>query len=176
MTGELFCGLPDDFDEEAYKQEKYAPLLPLQEGDSFDLGGITIDVIKTPGHTKGGMSFFYREEKWLYAGDAFGFFVWLFDNDSTDRATYIAGLDKAIALNPSRIYGGHNPVPMTTEDLKLFKRAAKEADFSKGQPFKAPILEVEGELPEVRVCCLDGMTMEDFGKPGFASVVITADR
>lgn len=176
LTGEHFYGLPDDFDEEEYLSGNEGELLPLCEGEVFDLGGITVETVKTPGHTKGGMSFYYREKNWLYSGDAFGFFLWLFDQDSTDRATYLAGLDKAIALAPERIYGGHNPEPMSVEDLKFYRRACVEADFAKGEPFKAPILEVEGDLPEIRVCVLDGMTMEDFGKPGFAAVVIDASR
>lgn len=172
MTGEYFCGLPDDFDKEKYLGENEGELLPLDEGKVFDLGGITIETIKTPGHTKGGMSFYYKEENWLYSGDAFGFFLWLFDNDSTDRKTYLKGLEKVIALKPDRIYGGHNPMPMNVSDLELYRRTAIEAKFENGQPFEAPILEVEGKLPEIRVCPIDGMTMADFGKPGFAAIVI----
>lgn len=38
------------------------------------------------------------------------------------------------------------------------------------------ILEVANELPEIRVCTVDGMTMADFGKPGFAAIVINNER
>lgn len=176
ITGAHFNALPEDFDEEAYLAESEGELLPLDGGEVFDLGEITVEAVKTGGHTKGGMSFYYREKRWLYAGDAFGFFLWLFDQDSTDRATYLAGLDKAIALQPERIYGGHNPEPMTVEDLQLSRRAAVEADFAKGEPFQAPILNTDGTLPEIRACVLDGMTMEDFGKPGFAAIVIDESR
>ena len=172
MTGEYFYGLPDDFEKEKYLNENEGELLPLEEETVFDLGGITIETVRTPGHTKGGMSYYYREENWLYSGDAFGFFLWLFDGDATDRVTYQKGLDKAIALKPDRIYGGHNPAPMNVTDLELYRRAAVEARFEDGEPFRAPILEVEGKLPEIRVCAVDGMTMADFGKPGFAAVVI----
>lgn len=65
---------------------------------------------------------------------------------------------------------------MTAEDLKLYRRAAVEADFSKGEPFRAPILEIESDLPEIRVCAADNMTMADFGKPGFAAIVMDANR
>ena len=176
MTHEITNILPEDFDSEAYLSAQLGQLLPLEEGMVFDLGGITVEAIKTPGHTKGGMSFYYREENWLYAGDAFGFFLWLFDEYSTDRAAYIAGLDKAIHLAPDKIWGGHNPAPMSVENLKLYRRAAVEADFDKGEPFSAPILEVGGKLPEIRACAVDGMTMADFGKPGFACVVIDRSR
>ncbi len=168
--------LPEDFDCKEYLSQREGTLLKLEEGMIFDLGGITVEVIRTPGHTKGGMSFYYREEEWLYSGDAYGFFLWLFDQDSTDRKTYIEGIDKVIALNPKRIYGGHNPVPMSPEELKVFRKTAFEADFAKGEPFHAAILEVEQELPEIRVCVSNGMTMDDFGKPGFAAIVIDEKR
>lgn len=176
ITGTHSNVLPEDFDREYYLSQTEGELIPLEEGKDFDLGGITIETIKTPGHTKGGMSFYYKEEGWLYCGDAFSFFIWLFDKDSTDRKTYLQGLDKAIALEPKRIYGGHNPNFMTSVDLKLYRRTAIEAEFEKGEPFRAPILEVEGDLPEIRACVVDDMTMADFGKPGFAAIVLDATR
>lgn len=43
----------------------------LNEGDSFSLGpGLTLDVIHTPGHSRGSLSFFLREEGALFCGDA----------------------------------------------------------------------------------------------------------
>ena len=44
--------------------------LPLKEGDKFDLGGRTIDVYFTPGHTAGSCSFIDRENRILFSGDA----------------------------------------------------------------------------------------------------------
>lgn len=60
---------------------------------------------------------------------------------------------------------------MHREELKLFMRAAKEADYSKGEPFESFL----AADCEARVCAIDGMTMKDMFKPGFASVVIRKD-
>ena len=51
-------------------------------------------------------------------------------------------------------------------------RAAKEADFEKGQKFESF---ANGE-EEVRVCALDGKTLDDMFEPGFAALVITKDK
>lgn len=45
-------------------------LLPLGEGDCFDLGGVHVDVYETPGHTPGGLSYLVREQRLLITGDA----------------------------------------------------------------------------------------------------------
>lgn len=44
--------------------------LPLNEGDVFDLGGRTLEVYFTPGHTAGSCSFLDRENRILFTGDA----------------------------------------------------------------------------------------------------------
>ncbi|MBO6701456.1 MAG: MBL fold metallo-hydrolase [Pseudomonadales bacterium] len=46
----------------------------FEEGHSFDLGGVTIDVLHTPGHTRGHSCFLVswgdsREERFVYLGD-----------------------------------------------------------------------------------------------------------
>jgi glyoxylase-like metal-dependent hydrolase (beta-lactamase superfamily II) len=43
---------------------------PLREGDIFDLGGRFLEVIETPGHTKGSVSFFDRENRYFFSGDS----------------------------------------------------------------------------------------------------------
>ena len=187
-TGKEVYGLPEDFDPDRYiagaarypgiacersegpvKEQYHA----LTDGMVFDLGGKTIRVIATPGHTKGGMSFLYEEENWLYVGDEANVFLWLFDRDATSRSTHIATLDKILDLQPDRVYGGHGPDCYTMEDVKMFRRAAVEADYDAGIPFSTPLMP---ECKDIRICPLDGKTMEDLGKPGFYSILIDASR
>ena len=190
VTGQELYGLPEDFQEQAYiegaKQydsvrkdlkEKAQTLSGqyhlLREGMIFDLGGITLRTIATPGHTKGSMSFLYEEENWLYVGDAANPFLWLFDQDAADRDTLIASYDKILALHPERIYGGHAPMPFSQEDVRQFKRAAVEADYDRGVPFSTPLMP---EIKDIRVCILDGKTMADIGTPGYYSILIDSSR
>jgi len=44
--------------------------LPLGEGDVFDLGGISLQIIHVPGHTPGSCCVLLREEKAILFGDA----------------------------------------------------------------------------------------------------------
>jgi glyoxylase-like metal-dependent hydrolase (beta-lactamase superfamily II) len=68
-------------------QFHYAPRKParlLKGGESINLGSVTVEVIPTPGHTPGHLSFFFREPEVLFLGDydltKFG--PWYGDRDS----------------------------------------------------------------------------------------------
>ncbi len=41
----------------------------VREGDTLDLGGITVDVIETPGHTNGHVTYHLPDEKVAFVGD-----------------------------------------------------------------------------------------------------------
>jgi len=173
-AGKEIYGLPEDFDRAFYAAGNPGlRVLPLEEGQVFDLGGITLRAIATPGHTKGGMSFLYEEENWLYVGDAANPALWLFDEDAADRETLIRTYNKILAMRPDRIYGGHSPVYFTMDDVRQFRRIAIEADFDKGIPFRTHLA---AEGADVRICIADGKTMADFGKPGFYSIVLDRSR
>lgn len=54
------------------KEFRFQPRKPgkyLNDGDIIDLGNVTVEVIHTPGHSPGGLSFFFREEGVLFTGD-----------------------------------------------------------------------------------------------------------
>ena len=44
--------------------------LPLADGQSFDLGGITLEIIHVPGHTPGSCCVLFKEERSILFGDA----------------------------------------------------------------------------------------------------------
>lgn len=169
-TGETYYGLPEEFDEDAYAARGSGNLAGIEPGTVLDLGGITAEILWTPGHTKGGISVWYREKNIVFIGDATGFFVWLYADHSTDCETYVAMLDRLYELNADGYYGGHNPQVMKRGQFASFRRAALEADYEKGTPFQTFM----DQDRNPRVCALDGMTLEDMFKPGFAAVVVSS--
>ena len=58
--------LPEGFCLEEYLSHGCGRLRPVGEGDVFDLGGKTLEVVELPGHTAGSIGLFWREEKLLY--------------------------------------------------------------------------------------------------------------
>lgn len=170
-TGETFNALPEDFDMEHYCSLGSGNLVTAEAGTVFDLGGATMELVWTPGHTAGGLSVFWRERQIMFVGDAIGFFVWLYAEHSTDKASYLDMIDRIDAMPVNAYYGGHNPMAMHHEDFPAYRRAAIEADYSKGVPFQSFM----DQYRNPRTCAVDGMTLDDMFKPGFAAVVIAED-
>ena len=171
-TGEMFDALPEDFEMETYLNRSCGNLQTIKEGDLFELGKASMEILETPGHTRGGISVLYREKNLLFIGDAAGFFVWLFAKETTSRETYIHTLEKMYALQADGYIGAHNPEIMHKEDFQLYIRAASEADYEKGEPFESFF----AQETKPKVCALDGMTLKDMFRPGFAAVVISAEK
>lgn len=73
--------LYEDLKEEDYVMpQPEKEFLDLEDGMTFDLGGLHIDVYRLPGHTQGSMVFLIREEKILILGDACNDSTFLFDD------------------------------------------------------------------------------------------------
>ena len=51
-TGETYNGLPEGFNLEEYCSRGTGTLQTVSEGTVFDLGGITLKIYETPGHTQ----------------------------------------------------------------------------------------------------------------------------
>jgi len=85
--------------------------IPLRNGERFDLGGRSLEVIHTPGHSPGSVCFFDREDRTLFSGDAFLRVVILPSADSRRErlATWLAGACKIEARlhEIDRICAGH---------------------------------------------------------------------
>lgn len=79
---------------ETITEEEFIPLrqgeyLPFNHGDTFDLGGITLEVYECSGHTPGSMVILLREERTLLLGDACNTFTFIFDELSVGVSSYL---------------------------------------------------------------------------------------
>jgi glyoxylase-like metal-dependent hydrolase (beta-lactamase superfamily II) len=88
--GEVGAGLS----EKDFVGEKTTPYLEVQDGQVFDLGGITLEAVAVPGHTKGMTCVLNREERSILFGDACNTAVFLWDDEATDVATYKESLKR----------------------------------------------------------------------------------
>ena len=75
-------------------------------GDSFDLGGLHIDIYDLPGHTRGSVVMLLRAERALLLGDACNYLTFLHEPYSTTVQEYKASLE---ALKP-RVEGKYDTV------------------------------------------------------------------
>jgi glyoxylase-like metal-dependent hydrolase (beta-lactamase superfamily II) len=117
------CGsLPIGFDREAYATRPWKVTKWLNDGDRIDLGGKTVEVIATPGHTPDAICLFDRANGVLFTGDTYyPGTIWLY-RPETDLTAYGKSVQRIAALRPQVkiVLGAHNvPVapPSVLEDL-----------------------------------------------------------
>ena len=88
VSGNLGGKLPDGMTEDDFVAPAQVDFKDLKEGDSFDLGGIQIDVYDFPGHTQGSLAFLIRELRYVITGDACNPFIFLFFDHSSKVCDY----------------------------------------------------------------------------------------
>lgn len=84
----------------------------LKDGDRFDLGGRTLEVIELAGHTPGSVAFLDRENRQLFSGDTIGSgSIWMQLDHSTDLTTFLDGMKRlesmVAGLDNLMVYPGH---------------------------------------------------------------------
>ena len=161
--------VPMDFDLEAHLSLGTGELKPAGEGFTFDLGGMTMEVIHLPGHTAGSIGLWCPERKLLWVGDAMNCFVWLFLPEAQSLDTYIASLHKAAARPFTHMIQSHEPRPVPRRKLWDYLDLAEHLDFEKGTLVPAPL----GYEGETRICTRGGIHYDDREHPGFAAIMIS---
>jgi glyoxylase-like metal-dependent hydrolase (beta-lactamase superfamily II) len=117
------CGsLPAGFDRAAYATRPWRVTKWLHDRDRIDLGGRTIEVIVTPGHTPDSICLFDRANGLLFSGDTYyPGTIWIY-RPETDLTAYGNSVRKIAALRPQvkMVLGAHNVAvspPSVLEDL-----------------------------------------------------------
>lgn len=94
------------FREQAAEAE---PVLLVKDGDEFTVGGLTLQIIHTPGHTLGSVCIYIPQEKALFTGDtALGLgTVAISPPPHGDMALYLQSLDRLKAYDSAVMLPGH---------------------------------------------------------------------
>lgn len=106
-------------------------LLPIADGERFDLGGVTLEAVTMPGHSPGCVSFLYKEARILFSGDNCG--------------------PQPLLMLPGRV-PGQGKYSSTT--LECFSRSLHKLDARRGEFDRILNCHKAGELP---LSCLDGV-------------------
>ena len=83
-----------DLPAEVYTLPYSGDIIPMNDGDVFDCGGVHIKMISVPGHTQGMMCALIEEDRTVLFGDACGVFVGLLDECSSTVSAYRQSLMK----------------------------------------------------------------------------------
>ena len=76
----------------------------LNDGDTFDLGGYTIEVLSCPGHTQGSMAFLFVEDRILLTGDACNPFTFIFG----PAALSLSGYERSLLAVKAKTEGRYD--------------------------------------------------------------------
>lgn len=87
-SGAMWRDFPLLRDDQIVPAMPFERMTPLRHGDVFDLGGVTVEMLACPGHTRGMLTALIREERLLLLGDACNFLTFLYDDLSTGVAEY----------------------------------------------------------------------------------------
>jgi len=111
ITPDQICGtLPKGFDPKTYATRSWKITAYTHDGDRIELGGRTLEVIATPGHTPDAISLFDRRSGLLFTGDTYyPAAIWLF-RPETDLDAYAASIRRLATLAPQvkTVLGAHN--------------------------------------------------------------------
>lgn len=85
------------------------PFKAINDGDVFDLGKLTLEVISIPGHTPGGIFLLLREKRVLFTGDSINHHLWMQLDESLPLKKYLENLNKIswVTEKADRILHGH---------------------------------------------------------------------
>jgi hydroxyacylglutathione hydrolase len=84
----------------------------LEEGEQLELGGNRLDILLTPGHSPGSISFYAKESKWVISGDVlFMNSIGRTDLPGGDYNTLIGSIAANLLPLPDdvKVYSGHGP-------------------------------------------------------------------
>lgn len=122
--------LPAWFDVNTAAIPGCEPTGALNAGDRIELGGRSLEVLHTPGHSPGGVSLYDRATGILFAGDAINYGgIWLYLPRS-DAAAYRATLQRLVEFIETHdvraIYSAHADVPLEPAHVREARDAYEE--------------------------------------------------
>ena len=108
-SGAMFAPLPTEPKLSDVTVPGPVNTLPMKDGDIFDLGGVKLDVIAVPGHTRGTVVFLDRDRRIVYSGDACNRNTLVYGEESASIEEFKESLLHFKEFQPAfdGLWGGH---------------------------------------------------------------------
>jgi glyoxylase-like metal-dependent hydrolase (beta-lactamase superfamily II) len=135
-SGEICGALPPGFNPATYATRPWTVAKWMHDGDRIDLGGRTIEIIATPGHTPDSICLFDRANGLLFTGDTYyPGTIWIY-RPETDLVAYADSVRKLAALEPEvkLVLGAHNVPVAPPSILRELDDAFAKVQAGKVQP------------------------------------------
>jgi glyoxylase-like metal-dependent hydrolase (beta-lactamase superfamily II) len=131
--GEICGDLPRGFNAKTYRTKPWHVSFFIHDGFRIKLGGRTVEVIATPGHTPDAIALIDRDNGLLFTGDTYyPAPIWLY-RPETDLAAYEKSIARLAALAPDAkmVLGAHNIPVAPPEVLPALVQAFAELQAGK---------------------------------------------
>lgn len=109
------CDLPEGYNPLSYELFQGNPSRLLKDGDEIDLGGRTIKVLHTPGHSPGHICFYEEASGFLFTGDLIYKGTLFANYPSTDPKAYFDSVKRLAKIPAKRIFPGHHSLDIEPE-------------------------------------------------------------
>ena len=94
-------------------------LIPIQDGHAFDLGGRTVTVHHTPGHTAGSVALIDEKEKLVFSGDNVCDALWLHMPGRVSVEEWLPGAEWLYDMSKThRVWWGHRKPLLESDYIK----------------------------------------------------------
>ena len=134
--GEVCGALPDGFERARYATGPWKIAKWMHDGDRIDLGGRSVEIIATPGHTPDAICLFDRANGLLFTGDTYyPGTIWIY-RPETDLVAYGRSVCKLAALQGQvkLVLGAHNVPTAPAAVLGQLADAFAEVQAGKVRP------------------------------------------
>jgi glyoxylase-like metal-dependent hydrolase (beta-lactamase superfamily II) len=125
------CGaLPAGVTSRSYDMPTWQASAAVKDGERLDLGGRTLEVLQTPGHTPDSMCLLDAANGLLFTGDTYyagEVFLWA---PETDVARYEASIKRLVSLEPGLklLLPAHGPPVAEPVQLLELQKALRDID------------------------------------------------
>ena len=113
------------------------PVSLIRDGDVISLGQRDVEIIHTPGHTRGGICLLDSKTGILVSGDSFSSHVWLFLKESAPLPVYRNSIEKVLRRQNEiqGILSSHSLALFRPTLLEKIRRTAENLTVEKSRPF-----------------------------------------
>lgn len=127
------------------KKECRTKFLPLHDGDVFDLGGKTVSVFHTPGHSKGHVVLRLEEDKLIFVGDNIADDLWMHIPFTASLEEWLQSTKRTLELSDGyEVWWSHKSGRLTRHHIeknielgeKILKQHKKNDFFKSEKVYK----------------------------------------
>lgn len=125
---------------DVFKPEFKTEYLPMEDGHVFNLGGKTVKVHYTPGHSRGSVAFVDETDRIVFSGDNMCDMLWMFMPGASSVEEWLSSAKWIYEMSENyRIFWGHRTPELKREYIgtvlkwgeDILEKSGKNAVFSK---------------------------------------------